>query len=58
MVDGGGRFKSRIEALRKRGFDVELPTGDLASAEMLRLEQQADRAAAIHQQLIQLRDSL
>ena len=54
MVDGGGRFKSRVEALRKRGFDVELPTGDLASAEMLRLEQQADRAAAIRSRVLDL----
>ena len=54
MVDGDVRFKSRIEALRKRGFDVELPTGDLASAEMLRLEQQADRAAAIRSRVLDL----
>ena len=54
MVDGGGRFKSRVEALRKRGFDVELPTGDLASAEMLRLEQHADRAATIRSRVLDL----
>ena len=53
-MDGDGRFKSRIEALRKRGFDVELPSGDLASAEMLRLEQQAERAAAIRSRVLDL----
>ncbi len=54
VTDGGERFKSRVEALRKRGFDVELPTGDLASAEMLRLEEQADRAAAIRSRVLDL----
>ena len=54
MTDDGERFKSRVEALRNRGFDVELPTGDLASAEMLRLEQQADRAAAIRSKVLDL----
>ncbi|MDE0708488.1 MAG: hypothetical protein OSB33_06015, partial [Candidatus Poseidoniales archaeon] len=54
MADGGKRFKSRITALRQRGFDVELPTGDLASAEMLRLEQQADRAAEIRAKVLDL----
>ena len=54
MADGGKRFKSRITALRQRGFDVELPTGELASAEMLRLEQQADRAAEIRAKVLDL----
>ena len=54
VSDGGERFKLRIAALRERGFDVELPTGDLASAEMLRLEEQADRAAAIRSKVLDL----
>ena len=44
-MDDGVRFKSRVAALRNRGFDVEAPTGDLASVEMLRLEELADRAS-------------
>ena len=54
VAGGGNRFKSRIAALRQRGFDVELPTGELASAEMLRLEQQADRAAEIRAKVLDL----
>ena len=54
MVDGGERFKSRIAALRERGFDVELPTGELASEQMLRLEKQADRAAKIRSRVLDL----
>ena len=53
-MDDGGRFKSRIAALRNRGFDVETPTGELASAEMLRLEEQADRASAIRSKVLDL----
>ena len=54
LTDGGERFKSRVAALRNRGFDVELPTGELASAEMLRLEEFADRAAAIRSKVLDL----
>ncbi|MEE2747375.1 MAG: hypothetical protein VX473_02780 [Candidatus Thermoplasmatota archaeon] len=54
MVDDGGRFKSRVAALRERGFDVDVPTGDLASEEMLRMEQQADRAAKIRSKVLDL----
>jgi len=54
VVDSGERFKSRIAALRERGFDVELPTGELASEQMLRLEQQADRAAKIRSRVLDL----
>lgn len=54
MADGDERFKSRIAALRERGFDVELPTGELASEQMLRLEQQADKAAKIRSRVLDL----
>ncbi len=54
MIDEGGRFKSRVAALRERGFDVEMPTGEMASEEMLRLEQQADRAAKIRSNVLDL----
>ena len=54
MADDGGRFESRVAALRERGFDVEMPTGELASEEMLRLEQQADRAAKIRSNVLDL----
>ena len=54
MADGDERFKSRIAALRERGFDVDLPTGELASEQMLRLEQQADKAAKIRSKVLDL----
>ena len=53
-MDDGVRFKSRVAALRNRGFDVEAPTGDLASVEMLRLEELADRASAIRSKVLDL----
>ena len=53
-MDDGVRFKSRVAALRNRGFDVETPTGDLASVEMLRLEELADRASAIRSKVLDL----
>ena len=54
MAEGEGRFKSRVEALRERGFDVETPTGDLASEQMLRLEEQADYAAKVRTKVLDL----
>ncbi|MDP7329257.1 MAG: hypothetical protein QF612_05370 [Candidatus Thalassarchaeaceae archaeon] len=54
MVDGGGQFKTRVAALRERGFDVEHPTGDMASEQMLRLEEQADYAAKIRTKVLDL----
>ena len=53
-MDDGVRFKSRVAALRNRGFDVEAPTGDLASVEMLRLEELADRASEIRSKVLDL----
>ena len=53
-MDDGVRFKSRVAALRNRGFDVEVPTGDLASVEMLRLEELADRASEIRSKVLDL----
>ena len=54
MVEGGGQFKSRVAALRKRGFDVDAPTGEMASEHMLRLEEQADYAANIRTKVLDL----
>ena len=54
MAEGLGRFKSRIAALRERGFDVEHPMGDMASEQMLRLEEQADYAAKIRTKVLDL----
>ena len=54
MGEGGGQFKSRIAALRERGFDVNHPTGEMASEQMLRLEEQADYAARIRTKVLDL----
>ncbi len=54
MAEGLGRFKSRIAALRERGFDVEHPMGDMASEQMLRLEEQADYAAKVRTKVLDL----
>ena len=54
MVEDGGQFKSRVAALRERGFDVDLPTGDMASEQMLRLEEQADYAAKVRTKVLDL----
>jgi hypothetical protein len=54
VVEGEGRFGSRIAALRERGFDVDLPTGDMASEQMLRLEEQADYAAKVRTKVLDL----
>ena len=54
MGDEGGRFQSRIEALRNRGFDVVAPTGDLASEEMLRLEEMVEYAAKVRVKVLDL----
>ena len=48
------RFEARINALRKRGFDVEIPTGDLASERMLLLEQQVEYAADVRAKVLDL----
>ena len=54
MGEGGGRFISRVTALRERGFNVDLPTGDMASEQMLRLEEQADFAAKVRTKVLDL----
>ena len=54
MAEGGGRFKTRVAALRERGFDVESPTGEMASEQMLRLEEQADYAAKVRTKVLDL----
>ena len=54
MVEGEGRFGSRIAALRGRGFDVDHPTGNMASEQMLRLEEQADYAAKVRTKVLDL----
>ncbi|MBN17229.1 MAG: hypothetical protein CMB37_03610 [Euryarchaeota archaeon] len=48
------RFEARIDALRKRGFDVDLPTGELASERMLLLEQQVEYAANVRAKVLDL----
>ena len=54
MGDEGGQFQSRIEALRNRGFDVVAPTGDLASEDMLRLEEMVEYAAKVRVKVLDL----
>ena len=54
MGDEGGRFQARIEALRNRGFDVVAPTGDLASEEMLQLEEMVEYAAKVRVKVLDL----
>ena len=53
-MDGGHAFDSRIEALRERGFEVDAPAGDLASQEMLYIEEQADHASRIKAMVLNL----
>ena len=54
MAEGGGGFETRVAALRERGFDVDSPSGDLASEQMLRLEEQADYAAKVRTRVLDL----
>ena len=54
MSDEDGQFQSRIEALRNRGFDVVAPTGDMASEEMLRLEEMVEFAAKVRVKVLDL----
>ena len=54
MSGEDGQFQSRIEALRNRGFDVVTPTGDLASEEMLRLEEMVEFAAKVRVKVLDL----
>ena len=54
MAEGSGKFESRVAALRERGFDVDYPMGDMASEQMLRLEEQADYAAKIRTKVLDL----
>jgi len=54
MGDEEGQFESRIKALRNRGFDVVAPTGDLASEEMLRLEEMVEYAAKVRVKVLDL----
>ena len=45
---------SRLAALRERGFEVVAPTGELASQEMLYIEEQADLASTIKSMVLDL----
>ncbi|MBJ03135.1 MAG: hypothetical protein CMB65_00320 [Euryarchaeota archaeon] len=47
-------FDSRLAALRERGFEVTAPTGDLASQEMLYIEEQATLASSIKSMVLDL----
>ena len=54
MKDGGHAFDSRLAALRERGFEVAAPTGELASQEMLYIEEQAELASTIKSMVLDL----
>ncbi len=54
MNDGGHAFDLRLSALRERGFEVNAPTGDLASQEMLYIEEQAELASKIKAMVLDL----
>lgn len=54
MEDGVGAFDSRLIALRNRGFEVAAPTGELASQEMLHIEEQAELASKIKSMVLDL----
>jgi len=56
MGEAVGNFDVRTAALRGRGFNVEAPTGDLASEQMLRLEKDADQAADVRARVLTLPD--
>ena len=54
MNDGGQAFDLRLTALRERGFEVNAPTGELASQEMLYIEEQAELASKIKAMVLDL----
>ena len=53
-MDDAHAFDSRLAALRERGFEVNAPTGDLASQEMLYIEEQAKLASTIKSMVLDL----
>ena len=55
-MDEGYAFDSRLAALRERGFEVVAPTGDLASQEMLYIEEQVELASRIKSMVLDLPD--
>ena len=55
-MDEGHAFDSRLAALRERGFEVVAPTGDLASQEMLYIEEQIELASRIKSMVLDLPD--
>ena len=54
MNDGEQAFDLRLSALRDRGFEVNAPTGELASQEMLYIEEQAELASKIKAMVLDL----
>ena len=54
MNDKGQAFDLRLTALRERGFEVDTPTGELASQEMLYIEEQAELASRIKSMVLDL----
>ena len=54
MNDGGRAFDLRLAALRGRGFEVNAPTGELASQEMLYIEEQAELASKVKAMVLDL----
>ena len=54
MNDRGQAFDLRLAALRGRGFEVDAPTGELASQEMLYIEEQAEHASRIKSMVLDL----
>ncbi|DAC61252.1 MAG TPA: hypothetical protein D7I10_06520, partial [Candidatus Poseidoniales archaeon] len=53
-MDDAHAFDSRLGALRERGFEVNAPTGNLASQEMLYIEEQAELASTIKSMVLDL----
>ena len=54
MATNPATFEARITALRERGFEVNLPTGDLASEQVILLEKQAKQAGRIRAKVLAL----
>ena len=54
MGESVGPFEARLNALRERGFIVDIPAGEFASERMILLEQLAQRAADVRARILDL----
>ena len=54
MGEQVGPFEERLNALRERGFIVDVPAGEFASERMILLEQLAQRAADVRARILNL----